>query len=425
MWKEGWLLKSCILWSGLHMMIHQSFSMAWTTPPLIEPQPIPPKDLLDFTTRRLLSDKNESRKTQPTTSEGGGFLVKDCQLPTKGSMDPLRLVCVYSNSQISVISTPEIFLDGSLERLSSSHPNRPSTEEEYEPERRESHNYKLVNIKGKGTRAIATQAIEFGKMIRGPVQPVIITCREEWMVEYDNEDLMKSAYEALGEEAQEMIDDLPHSRQALYPKVIMSSLTTELGGLSHWILASEMTHFNHDCSPNAVYYFDKTYLEFNLHAIIPISQGDEITISYRDVIATRGNRRLNPPRDGFECQCAKCTAKETKLQSQHNLKEIHQHYRLIKDWKNPVSQVLPRDADRMIDLYKVERLHHQIWEAYFLASQVYNSYGLITQSVAYANEALKLAMLSKGIGDEQWEGFSQTVILINQPEWHWTFNYKI
>jgi SET domain-containing protein len=37
---------------------------------------------------------------------------------------------------------------------------------------------------------------------------------------------------------------------------------------------------NHDCRPNADYYFDPETLAQHIHAIRPIAAGEEITISY-------------------------------------------------------------------------------------------------------------------------------------------------
>jgi len=37
---------------------------------------------------------------------------------------------------------------------------------------------------------------------------------------------------------------------------------------------------NHDCRPNADYHYDPDTLAQHIHAIRPIAEGEEITISY-------------------------------------------------------------------------------------------------------------------------------------------------
>ena len=69
---------------------------------------------------------------------------------------------------------------------------------------------------------------------------------------------------------------------------------------------------NHDCRPNAHYYFDPKTLTQHVHALRTILPGEEITISYIDP-AQKRKARLHALKEswGFPCGCSSCSATST------------------------------------------------------------------------------------------------------------------
>ena len=49
---------------------------------------------------------------------------------------------------------------------------------------------------------------------------------------------------------------------------------------SWYTVFPEISRMNHDCRPNADYYFDPQTFTHNIHAVRPIMPGEEITVSY-------------------------------------------------------------------------------------------------------------------------------------------------
>ena len=82
-------------------------------------------------------------------------------------------------------------------------------------------------------------------------------------------------------------------------------------GVGIYVKAS---YLNHSCHPNCVAVFNGTTLV--IHATEHIKQGDELTISYTELLCPSYQRKEDlMSRYWFECQCSKCTSsvKEDRL----------------------------------------------------------------------------------------------------------------
>ncbi|KAI1496908.1 hypothetical protein F5X99DRAFT_413649 [Biscogniauxia marginata] len=70
----------------------------------------------------------------------------------------------------------------------------------------------------------------------------------------------------------------------------------------------QISRMNHDCRPNADYYFDPVTLTHHIHAIAPIAPGEEITISYIDNVQPLSARQSRIQGTWhFTCSCRQCT----------------------------------------------------------------------------------------------------------------------
>ena len=69
----------------------------------------------------------------------------------------------------------------------------------------------------------------------------------------------------------------------------------------------EASLLNHSCCPNALYSWNKDLGRIVVHAMVDISAGEEITISYIQPFLPRVYRQaILREYDGFECQCPAC-----------------------------------------------------------------------------------------------------------------------
>lgn len=69
--------------------------------------------------------------------------------------------------------------------------------------------------------------------------------------------------------------------------------------------------FNHSCTPNACFTFNRAIGKETIHAISDIAEGEEITVSYIDVAADKSVREWQLRHYGFSCDCEACTGDES------------------------------------------------------------------------------------------------------------------
>lgn len=77
-------------------------------------------------------------------------------------------------------------------------------------------------------------------------------------------------------------------------------------------LYNDISRANHSCVPNANYQSHFSYLEGTLHALHPIKAGEEITISYLDVLTSSLERQAILAEYAFVCQCECCSLSVAK-----------------------------------------------------------------------------------------------------------------
>src|ERR1700712_5086528 len=114
---------------------------------------------------------------------------------------------------------------------------------------------------------------------------------------------------------------------------------------------------NHDCRPNAHYYFDPMTLTQHVHALRTILPGEEITISYIDP-AQKRKARLHALKEswGFPCGCSSCTAtspvssaSDDRIAQIGEIREEREDYALDSEASTSMAELL-------ITLYKQERM---------------------------------------------------------------------
>ncbi|KAF2825201.1 SET domain-containing protein [Ophiobolus disseminans] len=196
------------------------------------------------------------------------------------------------------------------------------------------------------------------------------------------------------------IDSIP--QQALFPEIAM---------------------LNHDCRPNAAYFWDEQMMTHYVHAIRDIHPGEEITITYIDNEKDRKTRMRRLERNwGFKCSCSACTAHASlAAESDSRLYQITSLAKALDDWTSS-SSATPEIAELLISLYKQERLDASLATAYKYAAEVYSSFGKKWEAMRYARLSGELSMLDKGFRDgdvREMKRMSET------PELTWSWKKRV
>ena len=109
-------------------------------------------------------------------------------------------------------------------------------------------------------------------------------------------------------------------------------------GQSYHGLFPAVSHINHSCVPNSHTCYDFNKKRMTIYSIRDIENGDEICITYFDMLLPREQRRAKTRNWGFECDCPACNNNlktsladydDEKLRSRIKTLEVR-HTRLIR-----------------------------------------------------------------------------------------------
>jgi hypothetical protein len=184
---------------------------------------------------------------------------------------------------------------------------------------------------------------------------------------------------------------------------------------------------NHDCRPNAHYYFDPLTLVQHVHALRTILPGEEITISYIDPAQPSQTRKDALHTSwGFPCSCNACNAADPiREASDQRIEEIQRLQAMLADY-TASSEV--RDsrqgvqiAEVLVELYKIEGMIGPLAEAYAFAAIEYSSAMKKWEAIRYAHLALEAGLLYGGPRDDDVVAVRE---LLDGPEKHWSWGVR-
>lgn len=180
---------------------------------------------------------------------------------------------------------------------------------------------------------------------------------------------------------------------------------------------------NHDCRPNAHYYFDTQTLTQHVHAIRTIYPGEELTISYTDPSQTREERQDALHRSwGFRCSCSLCTQPRIITDaSDARINQIEQLREELADF-SPNGRGTPQKAELMVSLHEQERMHAPIATAYAHAALEWNGIGDAYRAIKYAHLALESGLLYGGPKDTD---VIEMVHILRDPSEHWSWMMRM
>ncbi|KAF2726847.1 SET domain-containing protein [Polyplosphaeria fusca] len=196
-------------------------------------------------------------------------------------------------------------------------------------------------------------------------------------------------------------------------------------------ISSSMTHavlpeiamLNHDCRPNAAYFFDEETLSHHVHATQTIFPGEEITITYINNERSRDRRVKNLKQNwGFECSCSSCSAHpDLVAESDARLAQMEVLAEKLGDWSEE-STATPGMAETLVSLYEQERLFASLGAPYKLAAEAYAAVGDRWNAVKYARLGAELEVLDKGFRDQ---GVGQMRGMAEKVEMSWSWKKRV
>ncbi|KAJ4376394.1 hypothetical protein N0V83_001677 [Neocucurbitaria cava] len=206
-------------------------------------------------------------------------------------------------------------------------------------------------------------------------------------------------------------------------RINTNNFELSINGISHSGLFPEIAMMNHDCRPNAAYFWDARTMTHYVHALRDILPGEEITITYIDNEQPRAKRMKKLERNwGFRCSCSSCTAHPAlTAESDSRLHQIAALLDMLNDW-TPASSATPEAVELLVTLYEQERLHANLATAYKHAAEVYSSFGRKFEAIRYARLSTELSMLDKGFADEDVREMRN---MSKNPEMSWSWNKRV
>lgn len=98
------------------------------------------------------------------------------------------------------------------------------------------------------------------------------------------------------------------------PTMSYQTNSIELGITLQGAVFTTASRINHSCTPNLQNHWNADLGRLELHAIRSIEAGEEMAITYTDLLANRDIRRADlKARYNFECSCNACTLKSAAL----------------------------------------------------------------------------------------------------------------
>lgn len=184
-----------------------------------------------------------------------------------------------------------------------------------------------------------------------------------------------------------------------------------------------ISRFNHDCRPNAHYYFDKATMTQYVNAIRKIEKDEEILVSYTDGEMFSHERKAAIMDSwGFECDCSICRQHpEALAASDRRLAVIKDLKTFLEDWSE-VRKDRPQKAELLASLYELERMEVSAATAYEAAAYAYNVFGNEWKAMEYAAKAHEAMTLYYGASNPITVEMERLMV---DPKGHQTWNYAL
>jgi hypothetical protein len=295
--------------------------------------------------------------------------------------------------------------------------------------------YKVEKIEGKGMGVVATGFIGRGELIMANTVSLMFDYNAYENLERANYlELQAKAIDALPETHRQRFLDLSTHDEAnfTYLEFVEKIASTNAFDIDidpdeededeengFYVVFPEIARMNHDCRPNADYYFNLETMTQYIHAIRPIFPGEEITITYINPVMTQARReRKLQSTWGFKCSCPSCTSSKFVIASSDDrLRQIEELSPELANHRAD-SRATPQMAELLISLYEQEKLWGMMYQAYKYAAIEWNGVGEPWTATKYARLAVEYGIYSSGEKDGDVADMDS---LATDPWSHWSW----
>lgn len=372
-------------------------------------------------------------KTAQTLDEARLVAAQDPNFPwsfwpdcfsTEETEDAGETYCVFSHQGFAggrgvFILTTRAFAYAMLEKPAFTNPEILQGVNQYESPPFVQHEFP-----GKGRGLVANKTLHRGEKIFSST-PIVITDVDAYdLLESERFALLHRGVETLPADTQRVFWELMGHKQGdpVEDRINTNNFDVTIDGVSQQVLFPEIAMLNHDCRPNAAYFFDEETMTQYVHAIRDIQPGEEITITYIDNEKDTKTRLSRLQNWGFQCNCLSCTAHSSLTEeSDRRLYQITDLAQTLDDW-TASSSATPAVAEMLISLYVQERLDASLGTAYKYAAETYSSFGKKWEAMKYARLSIEMSMLDKGFRDGDVAAMKK---MAASPETTWSWNKRL
>ncbi|TLD20404.1 hypothetical protein PspLS_08789 [Pyricularia sp. CBS 133598] len=282
--------------------------------------------------------------------------------------------------------------------------------------------YFKAEIPGKGKGVIAKRKIALGEMIM-VLPPTLLVSDAAYQAfggakKAKGNTLYSKALEKVSATAREEFQEL-HGLDAAM-KLDKNGFTVYVGYTEesqHLGVYAQAAAINHDCRPSINYRLND--ITQTTTAVREIQPGEELSVSYVDLMLPHKERRQRLRDWGFDCKCSKCTASAAAIvRSDENLSMIQFLERALD---SPNSTVTGATGEQLVALYEEERLDIYLGPTYTRAALNYGLFGEKEKAVEYAKKAI--AALERQYGPYAADIPSMQA-LRDEPEKHWSWGLR-
>ncbi|KAI2462972.1 SET domain-containing protein [Annulohypoxylon bovei var. microspora] len=281
--------------------------------------------------------------------------------------------------------------------------------------------FHIAEVPGKGIGIVSDKKIRKGEIIlvRHPTM-LVQTAPHVGMEQATRDMLYDLAVENLPQRGQELF--MGQMGRDVHDKIETNCFQLYIDGAnesgSHLGCYPEISRFNHDCRPNIHYRI--TNMTHTTVAARDISPGEELSISYIELMLSREERRSRLRRWGFECSCAHCSmSDEDAAASDARLQRIEELETALENFNETI--VTAETGAQIAELYEKEKLDIYLGQVYTRAALNFALFGEEAKARRYALAAVEAVEMESGsdAGDAK-----AMRILAENPRAHWTWGRR-
>ncbi|KAI8963448.1 SET domain-containing protein [Daldinia sp. FL1419] len=281
--------------------------------------------------------------------------------------------------------------------------------------------FHVADVPGKGVGVVADRKIRKGEtiFIRSPTMLVQTTPHVE-LEQGTRDALYDLAVGKLPTKGQEIF--VGQMGKDVHDKIETNCFQMYIDGAndsgSHLGCYPEISRFNHDCRPNIHYRISNmTHITVAARDIEP---GQELSISYIELMLSREERRSRLRKWGFECACSHCSMSDEEVAaSDTRLQKINELETALENFNETI--VTAETGAQLADLYEKEKLDIYLGRVYTRAALNFALFGEERKAQKYAVAAVEA--LEREYGPTAADAKAMRTLAEN-PKAHWTWGRR-